>query len=107
MNTVINPLTKTKVYMLVNRTKEDETLYFLPQATLLTIVTREKKIHYIHGETAEFLYKKLSVDTEKRKKCEGIYMTRMLTFFHKQIDEASSLPIESMAGIEMILDKLE
>lgn len=107
MNTVINPLTKTKMHMLVNRTKEDETLYFLPQASLLVIVPREKKVHYIHGETAEFLYTKLSVDTEKRKKCEGMYMTRMLTFFHKQIDEASSLPMESMAGIELILDKLE
>ena len=106
MNTVINPLAKTKVYMRINRTKEDETLYFLAEAALLVIATREKKLYYVHGDTAEFLYKKLAVDTEKRKKCEDDYMKRMLTFFHKQIDETAD-SLESLAGLEKILDKLE
>jgi hypothetical protein len=105
MNTVINPLAKTKIYLRMNRTKENETLYFLPEASLLIICTSEKVLHYIHGTTAEFLYNKLKCDVEKKKDCKP--MKKMLEYFHRTIDEASSRPFDSMAGLEEIIDKLD
>lgn len=105
MNTVINPLAKAKIYLRVNRTKENETLYFLPEASLLVIFTSEKVLHYIHGTTAEFLYKKLRYDEEKKKDCKN--MKQLLEYFYKTIDKESGLPFESMAGLEAVLDRLD
>lgn len=111
-NTVVNPIStatskgKNNIVMQVNRTKENETLYYLADAGLLVIATREKKLYYMHGDTAEFMYKKLAVDTEKRKRCDDAYMIRLLNFFYKEIDESSKL-YDSMAALETILDKLE
>lgn len=111
-NTVVNPIRtatskgKNNIVMQVNRTKENETLYYLADAGLLVIVTREKKLHYIHGDTADFLYKRLSVDTEKRKRCDDAHMIRLLNFFYKEIDQAADT-LETLAALEEILDKLE
>lgn len=95
-------------YMRVNRTKDNETLYFIEEASLLVFIQgndKDMKLHYVYGEIAGILYTKLGVDLEKRKLFKNV--KKLLTFLHSRLDMNSTLPLESMAGLEEILDKIE
>lgn len=97
-----NSTTASKAFFMVNTTKEGETLYFLPDAPLLVIVSSDKKaLHFVHGDTAEFLYKRLAIAEYKKKYCKNV--KRMMEFFYKKIDE-SSAAFHSMAALEEIIE---
>ena len=95
-------------YMYVNQSKEKDTLYYIPEANFLCIVPIDKKslkdLHYVYGSAALVLYKRLS--TEPTKKCLYSKQMRLLTMFMNSIDDRSSDPYESLAGIEQIVERV-
>lgn len=91
----------------VNRTKEGETLYYMPQAELLYIVPPEKKgAHFIYGSSAAFVYQKLAADTTKKVVYRDLYWKRFLMYLIDEIDRNSGAPFETMAALEVILEKI-
>lgn len=65
-------ITHMMPYLLVNETSAKDTLYYLQELSILFILEGTRIKHTVCGETADYLYKILGVNEEKKKKLSNV-----------------------------------
>lgn len=88
-------------HIIGNQTKENETLYYFEDLSLLFIVGQDRKVkHTICGSVAPYMYKKLAACAEKKMRIDK--MTDLeKKIFYSNISGYTDKVIQTMANYEM------
>lgn len=94
--------------VLCNLTKNNETLYFFEDLTILTVFNdigehNRKLTHLFTGSSAKFLFEQLS--TRQTKKTNLKFSKRIYDALYYKLDEASTETMMAMAKVEDYMDE--
>lgn len=90
------------VKIVVNQTKNKDTLYLFKEIPMLLVINEKSIEHAACGRIAEYLFRELSTQVDKHSQFSA--SEKFLDVLYKVVDRSTHESIEGMAKFEMLLD---
>ena len=84
-----------------NKTKVNETMYYMEEIPLLLIFQEKEFVDLIAGPSTQLLFERMSVDKDKNQQMN--FSKKFFEFLFRRLDERNLDSLEAMSKLEEII----